>query len=1013
MAAHPWIASLCVCIASSTTLVADDRDPIARDAQERALADEYHSVIAPMVEAYCIKCHNEVDRESGIRVDQLDASFSDAAMGLWEGIRKQIESGDMPPEDEPQPTDAQRQAWIQWIDRGLHFGRSREVPRNGAMRRLTVAQYQTTLNQLLGIDESWTDLLPPDAVSKDGFTNNAATLQLSPLQLEAYLEIAQQALELATVAPEQPPTIEHFKMELGKGINREPCPDTLILGAFNRLLPNSDFVVTEPDLQKTFAFRPFRMQRQFRFIEGYQGNDTVRAWKDFDSIYHAVFACLRGSEGYPKGRAYEVASDGLLLRPAIPSPEIFGESNTYGPHANFKIALRDLPESGRFRVTVQAAKLPDGWLLDAKSPGPDATDARVHRLAPEPGATVDCHLPADGIYRIDLHLNPTGEAEPLPPPPIAFPTDTPPPDKRPQIDLHWSDAKGDSLHLPAAWTQPHFVVARLPKGVLRLTIKVDGGRTLEGLDIVRIQETSPLGQQFLTFEKRSPQLGVHVGLRRDCGSTLSPVGTPQPVSNTELREYVFEGSIRRFPSPDVEKDNVNYLAGIREIAIRSEYTDGRDVPRLKIHSVAFEGPLHDQWPPASHRNIFPASPHQNDPERYAREILASFGPRAFRRPLSDAELDRWWRLWQSRFRESQSFRQSILETLQAMLASPQFLYLIESSEGPQAEPIDEWELASKLSYFLWNGPPDEELIRLAGEGRLREELDRQVDRMIDDDRFAAFADQFASQWLGLDKFATVEIDAKRYPNLNRLAKQQLREEPARFLEHALRNNLQCSNLIASEFILANEITASYYGLGTAAESGFEFRPIPHASPWLGGVVTQAAVLAGLSDGREANPVKRGAWFARRIIAEPPADPPPNVPKLEDLTQLSLRERLERHRNVRGCIQCHTGIDPWGLPFEAFNAAGLPITEAVNASSDLPDGSHVDSFEAFRKHLLEGRQDAIAFSWLKHTLAYACGRSLTYNEVEMLRTTSREFIAEGRGLKDAVHWIVHSPAFQSK
>ena len=257
---------------------------------------------------------------------------------------------------------------VEWITRALDVARSRPTPKNGLVRRLTVSQYRNTLRELLLLDDDLTEALPPDAVSSDGFVNNKETLQLSPLLMEAYFEIAEEALNRSIVDPKTKPAIQNFRVDLGASINPQPFPEELILGADSLLLNNKDFVVTQLTPTKPFAFEPYFMQTKYRFIEGYAGNDTVRGWRDFDSIYHSVFACMRGKHGYPKGNAYSTVPQGLLLRPAIPSDEIFGSDGTYGPKANFKISLRELPDHGRFRVTVMAAKYNDGLLLDPGTP---------------------------------------------------------------------------------------------------------------------------------------------------------------------------------------------------------------------------------------------------------------------------------------------------------------------------------------------------------------------------------------------------------------------------------------------------------------------------------------------------------------------------------------------------------------------------------------------------------------------------------------------------------------------
>jgi hypothetical protein len=355
----------------------------------------------------------------------------------------------------------------------------------------------------------------------------------------------------------------------------------------------------------------------------------------------------------------------------------------------------------------------------------------------------------------------------------------------------------------------------------------------------------------------------------------------------------------------------------------------------------------------------------------------------------------------------------VKDALTVVLTSPQFLFLIEDSHTAQPEPVDDFELASKLSYFLWNGPPDDETLRLAETGKLRDELDTEIDRLLEDERSSRFTAEFVSQWLGLDKFAVLEPDRDRFPKLNQATRSQLAQEPIAFLQHLVRHNLPVRGLIDSDFIVANEVVAGYYDLGHLAESGFGFVAIPHRRPELGGLLSQAAIMAGLSDGRESNPIKRGAWLARRIVAEPPDDPPPNVPTLKEDRDLPLRERLEQHRNQPGCVQCHTKIDPWGIPLEQFDADGRLKPHAVDARSTLPDQTEVAGFDDLKCYLADDRIDQVAFSVLKHLTTYAIGRSLTYNETETLRQDGLKLGDDGYRMRDMIRYVVRSPMFLEK
>jgi hypothetical protein len=1180
----------------------------------------FRTDIQPLVQKYCQRCHNVDKMTSGIRVDQLDGSLEDRHLFLWKDILKQLDDEAMPPEDEPQPTAEERKLLVDWIRQALIEARSRNTAKNGSVRRLTVAQYRNTLRDLLGLEDNVADILPADGVSKDGFLNNGQTMELSPLLIEAYFEVAENALNRCIVNVNSKPSIQNFRMDLGAGINPDPYPEPLILGALNHLLPNQDLVVTQLTAQKPFDFDPFFMKTKYRFNEGYAGNSTVRGWREYDSIYHSVFACMRGKPGYPKGLAYQTVPEGLLLRPAIPSAELFQVESTYGPQANFKISLRELPDHGQFRVTVKAARYNDGLLLD---PGTaSATKASAEDSLTVRNLATQQTLPVKqaGIYQVDVHLEAPSEETVQPDGSKlteelvgAWPLNgnTTAQSERKELtgrlegDTKFVDSPfgqaisldgdGDSVVITrdesmdvgegdfsvAAWIRPHelrqggifclgkyswthgwyfdmpnnqgvlrietvspanqsngtvatrpgiirknkwqhvaavvrrgtnqtelfvngykvasgsiaptnldnqninlyigriqdaqqfkgeidevhffrralgiaeiqalvepgrkfvqppppekpktlrlqigeshfagilqqpaFLAVRLPAGPVPVIAKYDGASIPHRVAFSRIDESSELGARFTTFEERLPRIGVHVGLRRDCGSTLTQVGDAQPVTDRDLASFVFEGAISNFPSPDVQEDNDNYLAGVREIGVRSEYTDGRDMPRLLIRSVEFEGPYYETWPPETHRRIFVESNHKDNQPAYAREVIRHFATRAFRRPVSDAEAASLFAVFDSSFSETNDFNQSVKDALLVTLTSPQFLFLTENSASPKAELLDGHELASKLSYFLWNAAPDSRLRLLAETGKLHESLDSEVERMIRDPQFKQFTREFVSQWLQLDKFEVVEIDRNRYPKLTRDTRKQLRDEPVQLVQYLIRENRPLRDLVQADFIVANEVVASYYDLSDRTEQGFDFVAIPHKRKNLGGVLTNAGILAGLSDGRESNPVKRGAWLARKIVAEPPDDPPPNVPALpEENSNLTLRQKLEQHRNQEGCAKCHQGIDPWGIPFEQFDAGGLfKATESVDARSTLPDGTEIADLNALKTYLAENRIDQVAFSFLKHLASYAVGRSLTYNEIEFLKEHGVGLQTSDYRLQDMIRFVVNSEMFLEK
>ncbi|PHR95838.1 MAG: hypothetical protein COA78_29500 [Blastopirellula sp.] len=957
---------------------------------------DFKATIRPLLTKYCQDCHGPDEANSKIRVDILNDQFQGKQLFDWDKISHVIESNDvdlrMPPEDELQPTQQERELLTTWITNQIKTAKTRDSVNNGYSRRLTKVQYRNTLRDLLLLSDDFTAVLPNDGVTKEGY-NSMEVMQVSPLHLEYYFEIAAKALDQVIVDPKQPPQIHNFRMNLGKDINPENFNDKLILGAGSRLIPVKNFTIEELTPEKDFPFTSHRFQKKFSYIEGYIGNGTIRKQKEFIGVYHNVFACLRGQGGYTGGlQAETVIADGLLLRPSIPNTEIFMMGSTYGPSPNFKISLRELPVHGKFRVKVTASKYADAYDLDSKhSPvDPSLNQSTVIQIEDDSSETVQ--IPMDGIYQVDLTYQSTAKNDTIV---LALAG-------RPQ---NYRVSKTEET------TTKAFKLIQLKKGKLNFDLQSSNATTVEKIILSKLDSADPLVATFEQFNQRSPQLGVYLGFRRDCGSALSPVQIAQTVSSTKPQAYYFEDAISNYPISVMDKANNNYLAGVSEIGVRNEYLDGRAAPRLLVHSVEFEGPFFELWPPKPHKSIFIDSPHVDSPEIYATEVIRHFMERAYRRPITEHELNRIYSVWQKSYQASTNFYSSIKDALTVVLCTPQFLMITDASTTPASEQLTEYELASKLAYFLWNSSPDDELLSLAKAGELRESLNKQIDRMLADPKSSSFFNTFVSQWLNLEKITTVEINRKKYPRLTKEVKNHLRQEPIVFFEYLVDHNLELSNIIDSDFILANDVVASYYGLDSQ-DSGLKFikSEVPANR---GGLLAQAGILAGLSNGDESNPVKRGNWIARKIISEPPGEPPPNVPDLKEVEgDFTLRQRLEMHRNKKGCVKCHTKIDPWGIPLEQFDAAGI-FQEKADCVSELPDGQEIQDFKMLQNYLISDKMDQIAIGFMQHLSTYALGRSLTFKELDDLNAECRDLKQAGYRVKDIIKSIANSQKFQTK
>ncbi len=441
-----------------------------------------------------------------------------------------------------------------------------------------------------------------------------------------------------------------------------------------------------------------------------------------------------------------------------------------------------------------------------------------------------------------------------------------------------------------------------------------------------------------------PVMEVKVGYRPDTEVLFRTAGTVEVIS-PEVQRFEFRGRIENFPlpvrgqgkypglivrienvyddgNPAPEQETIKDEEGRR----RKVFPEEPNFPKLVVESVEFIGPLFDRWPPQHHRRIlFDSELYYTDPQVYAREVLSRFMARAWRRPVDDLELDQYVSFFNSLDDEFPVFEERMRETLAMVLISPNFLFLLEPA-GQEKRPLDCWELASRLSYFLWATMPDDRLFELAQSGRLIEPdvQAAEVDRMIEDERAWRFVEEFTGQWLDLGALDRVAISRDYYPNFNDSLKDDMRAETQQFFMELLRGNRSAWNLVDSDFTMLNENLARHYGI--EGVRGHAFRRVPLGADSLrGGLLTQAAFLLGNSTGEDSHPIKRAVWIRRRLLDDPPDPPPADVPELDsenpEFARMSVREQLQNHRQKESCAQCHVDIDPWGFALEHYDAVG--------------------------------------------------------------------------------------------
>jgi mono/diheme cytochrome c family protein len=469
---------------------------------------------------------------------------------------------------------------------------------------------------------------------------------------------------------------------------------------------------------------------------------------------------------------------------------------------------------------------------------------------------------------------------------------------------------------------------------------------------------------------------------------------------------------------------------------------------LAIFWVEVEGPLYESWPPPSHRRLFgdlaqaPAPIPNNrkrmevisqDLEGDARQVLGRFARRAFRRAVTERDVDPLVALVKARLAGVSTFEQALRVGLMGVMLAPDFLFLRE-----RPGKLDDFALASRLSYFLWSTMPDEELLSLAEQGQLTqgEVLHRQVERMLGDPKAAAFTENFTGQWLDLRDIDFTVPSHILYPEFDDMLKASMVAETHCFFTEMLEHDLSLSNFIASDFAMLNGRLAKHYGIPGIEGWALRKVPLPPGSH-RGGVLTMASVLKVTANGTNTSPVLRGAWVLDRILGMPPPRPPEGVAAIEPDIRgaTTMREQLAKHRQIASCATCHARIDPLGFALESFDVIGgwrenyrttgrgqtvildgrrMPYLKGpkIDPADELPDGRPFRDIDELKERLLEGKEQ-LARALTEKLLTYATGGAPRTTDRPEIESIVQSLHTRGGGLRTLVHAIVQSRLFQEK
>ena len=535
----------------------------------------------------------------------------------------------------------------------------------------------------------------------------------------------------------------------------------------------------------------------------------------------------------------------------------------------------------------------------------------------------------------------------------------------------------------------------------QLEIRLDGVRA-EAYTVGGALKGQPLDFARRREYGRTADAGLEATLAVSAGSRLVGVAF---VNEPKLKEGVFR------PLPPI----ASY-----------EYTNITDTPP-SVESVEIEGPFNATAPGDSvtRRKIFACYPTTSSEELpCARTIIGALAHRAFRRPVTGAEVDGMLEVYETGRRRG-SFDSGIEWVIERILVDPDFLFRIER-DPVDASPgapyrISDLELASRLSFFLWSSLPDDELLELAERGRLRDPavLEAQVRRMLSDDRSSALLSNFAGQWLWQRNLQIHAPDPDIFSDFDDNLRQAFQTETQLFLESQLREDRSVLELLTADYTFVNERLARHYGMPSVY--GSHFRRVQFIDDARGGLLGHGSILTVTSYAHRTSPVVRGKWLLENILGAPPPPPPANVPALEENDEggrpTSVRERMEAHRRNPVCASCHAPMDPLGFALENFDATGRwrdssASGDPIDASGTFPDGTRFDGPAEFREALVK-RGDEFVTTLTERLLTYALGRGLEYYDMPAVRGIVRQSASDRYRWSSLFLGIVTSQPFQMR
>jgi hypothetical protein len=987
-------------------------------AAEPSATANWEKDIRPLFTQYCYDCHGGKKTKGGVNLKTLDA---DPKVGtefeLWKKVKDSMHGAEMPPEDDPQPKPEEKALLMAWLNHSLEAAALANAGDPGVVtiRRLTNAEYDNTIRDLTGQDYRLAKEFLPDGGGGEGFSNVGDVLFVSPQQLDKYLAAARQLADHASILPGRGISFQSQRVGLrGPEQIRDQAEQSLYVWYQKMAAPylpkdgddmrEGDYMLacwkfkyreqtgatTLEALAKEAGLFPAFLENWWTMLNNDKSNSrfldiTRNAWKDLPGpdaakpqevpsvVREKILAIQAERRSWwdpkrPGTGVQRMQQDADGLRP-------YGFVRDVTGHREVKLVAGDLGDGNRgdwvhfTELMVTRGKKTEPYLVwlrrqmdvDRKAlqnPGADA-------------AALNQRIATGEKVLAQFGKNPLGPA-----------------------------VNADTLVVQA----PLVIPLPLPEDATLFRGK--GRLVLEGpdSDFATMQWTAVVGNApdpqkilpgVLTLWKRQTEAA------RNTMVDFSRMKTAFPDEYLRRMEEVSRNFQRGGKGP-----GVYYLSDVQLASLISPQEKDRMTRMLTDWRLV--------------RSLKPNPKDLNEWDENLKGHLLHFAKKAWRRPLTDGDKQQITQLYGDARARDLDRESAAREVLVRIFISPDFVFKLEEANEPGEHPVKPWELATRLSYFLWSSVPDARLTQTAVDGSLlkKETLAAEVQRLLRDPRARALADEFAGQWLSFNGFSKHStVDGGKFPEFTPELRADLYRETSEFFAYLIREDRPVKEIILADYTFLNERLAKHYGVPNV--TGSEFKKVAVGPYQRGGILGMGSILTKTSYPQRTSPVLRGDWLLHAVLGAPTPPPPPDVPQLDDSAAkaTTLRQRLEAHRADKACASCHDKIDPLGFALEGYDAIGRLRTQD-DGGQPIDDSAQVKGGAAFKgltglREYLSSREDEFNAVFCRKLVGYALGRNVLPSDKPLLASMQEEMKKSGGRFSAAVLTLVQSRQFQHR